>query len=140
MYAVAADLERAYGRETIERLSTSDEDPDGSERTAEALAHARSVVDAHLSTRFRLPLPHVPDLLRAIAADLAVARLAVAADQLIELYQGREKRALADLERIAAGKMNLGLPELDAPAAGGPRPVFGPGGSKLFTRDSLRSL
>lgn len=137
-YATRDDLVAAYGEDAVVRLSVRDEDPDGAQAVARGLAHADGVIDAKLSVRFTLPLPTVPTVIATIAADLAVARMATTADLMTDEVTRREKNARRDLEEIATGRMNLGLPS--AGPSDLPRPILGPGGQKLFTRDSLRGV
>lgn len=139
MYASRTDLEQAYGLSMVERLSIRPDDPDGSESVARALAYAEGLIDAQLSVRFALPLAAVPPMLTTIAVDLAIGRMATTADLGTDEMRRREDRARSELRQIAKGEMNLGLPSADAPLAR-PRPVLGPGGSKVFNRDSLRGL
>lgn len=141
IYASRDDLVKAYGANAVTRVSVRDEDPDGSQTVAAALAYASSLIDAQLSVRFALPLAIVPALLITLCAELAVPYMANTADQMTEQFQKRADQARADLEAIAKGRMNLGLPALNADDS--PRPVLAqvtPGRSKLFTRDDLRGL
>lgn len=141
-YATRDDLVQAYGENLVKRASSGRaEDPTGASAVAGALSFADSMIDAQLSVRFALPLSSVPAVLRQVAVDLAVARMANSADLMTDELRRREDRARSDLRAIAEGRMNLGLPAKDATEAG--RPVLAqvsPGGSKIFTRDSLRGL
>ncbi len=146
-YATRDDLVQAYGEIAVTRLSSGRaEDPTGASTVAGALTYAAGVIDARLSARFALPLPQIPVVLRDVAVDLALSRMATSADGMTDEYRRREARALADLRAIAEGHMNLGLPAR-GPADTG-RPVIAPGSpvvglsgvSKLFSRGSLRGL
>lgn len=140
MYATRDDLDRAYGQDMVDRLAIRTGDPDGSEAVARALEYAHGLIDARLSVRFALPIPQASPILTAIAVDLTIARLASGNDAVTvtDEIKDREKIARADLDRIADGKMNLGLVTLAEGER--PRPILGPGGSKLFTRDGLKGL
>lgn len=139
MYATRDDLNQAYSADLVDRLAIRLGDEDGSEAVTRALAHADSVIDACLSTRFTLPLPSVPAILVGIAADLTVARLAGAdAANLTDDIKHREKTARTDLDKIADGRMNLGLPTADQ--GDRPSPIVASSGGKLMTRDRLRGL
>lgn len=135
-YATRDDLIAAFGQDAVDRLAIRPEDEDGSQAIARALLYADGVIDARIGVRFTLPLPAVPDVLRGIASDLAMARLASDATGLTDDLKHREKLARTDLDRIAEGKMNLGLPS--ASAGERPQPIAASTGGKLFTRDSLR--
>lgn len=138
MYATRDDLNAAFGPEQVARLAARSEVEDDAATVARALSHAAGVIDGRLSVRFALPLPVVPDLLRDIACDLALARLASDATGLTDDLKRREEQALANLKAVAEGKMNLGLP---VPHQGErPQPIVSSTGGKLFTRDRLRGF
>lgn len=137
-YAARSDLNETFGPDMVDRLAIRPDDEDGAQAVARALAHAASLIDGRLSVRFTLPLPTVPPLLVAIACDLAIARLASDATALTDDLKDREKTARADLDRIADGKMNLGLPA--AHQGQRPKPIVASSGGKLFTRDRLRGV
>lgn len=138
-YATRDDLNQAFTTDLVDRLAIRLGDEDGSEAVARALAHADSVINACLSTRFTLPLPVVPAILTGIAADLAVARLAGAdAANLTDDIKHREKTARADLDKIGDGRMNLGLPA--AHQGERPKPIAASSGGKIMTRRRLRDF
>ena len=142
-YATRDDLVQAYGGLAVTRLSTGRaEDPDGTSTVAGALTYADGVIDAQLSARFALPLPVVPVVLRDVAVDLALTRMAASADAMTDEYRRREERARADLRAIAEGRMNLGLSARGPEDTG--RPVLArvgpPGVDRLFTRGGLRGF
>ena len=135
-YATRDDLNAAFGPDQVERLAARPDVLDDATTVARALSHAAGVIDGRLSVRFTLPLPAVPDVLRDIACDLAIARLASDATSLTDDLKRREDQALTNLKAIAKGEMNLGLPTADT--AERPQPIVASTGGKLFTRDSLR--
>lgn len=139
-YATGDDLVEAWGADTVTRLSTRG-GQDAAEVVARALDYAGAMIDAQIGVRFALPLDATPVVLRDVAVDLAIGRLAVSADLATELMTDREKRARTTLREIAEGRMSLGLPARTPGES--PRPVLArvlPGGDKLFTRDDLRGL
>lgn len=138
MYASRDDLNAAYGPDQVARLAARPEVEDDAQTVARALSHAAGVIDGRLSVRFALPLPMVPDLIRDIACDLAIARLAADAVGLTDDLKRREDQALANLKAVAEGKMNLGLPV--AHQGERPSPVVSSTGGKLFARDRLRGF
>lgn len=137
-YATRDDLNAAFDQETVDRLASRPQDEDGAQAVARALSYAEGVANARLSVRFTLPLPETPTVLRDIVVDLAMARLASDATSLTDDLRAREKTARADLDKIADGRMNLGLPS--AGEGDRPQPIVGSTGGKLFTRDRLRGL
>ncbi len=138
MYATRDDLNAAFGLDLVDRLAVRPEDEDGEATVARALSYAEGVVSGRLSVRFTLPLPEVPPVLRDIACDLAIARLAGDVTSLTDDLKHREKRARADLDAIADGKMNLGLPAVSEGER--PQPLVSSSGGKLFTRPAMRGL
>lgn len=139
MYAARDDLDRAFSADMVDRLSIRPDDEDGSEAVARALTYAGGLADAALSVRFTLPLPVVPELLRDLVCDIAMARLASAGDAtLTDDLKARDKQARADLKSIATGEMNLGLPSVSEGAR--PSPIVASTGGKIFTRDQMRGF
>lgn len=135
-YATRDDLISAFGQDAVDRLAIRPEDQDGEQTVARALSYADGVINGRISVRFTLPLPEVPAVLRDIACDLAMARMAGDATSLTDDLKHREKIARADLDRVADGKMNLGLPPVLAGQQA--QPISASSGGKVFTRDSLR--
>lgn len=140
MYATRDDLNAAFGPDMVERLAARHGVEDDATTVARALSHAAGVIDGRLSVRFTLPLPVVPPVLRDLACDLAIARLASTdgAIGLTDDLKRREDQAMTSLKAIAKGEMNLGLPV--AHQGERPQPIVASTGGKLFTRDRLRGL
>lgn len=138
MYATRDDLNAAFGPDMVERLAARHGVDDDATTVARALSHADGVIDGRLSVRFTLPLPVVPDVLRDIACDLAIARLASDSTSLTDDLKRREDQAMASLKAIAKGEMNLGLPV--AHQGERPQPIVSSTGGKLFSRDRLRGF
>lgn len=117
-YAVQQDIIDRYGEDKL--LLLADRAGDGQiDATVvdQALADAGASTDARLSKRgYALPLANVPAILVRINVDLAVYYLASNADVLTELMTARKQDALADLDKIAAGKIDLGLPLAEIPS------------------------
>lgn len=137
-YATRDDLIAAFGQDVVERLSIRPQDETGEQTVARALSYADALIDGRIGVRFTLPLPIVPDILRDIACDLVMARMASDATALTDDLKHREKAATTTLDRIADGKMNLGLPS--AGEGDRPQPIAASAGGKLFTRDRMRGL
>lgn len=149
MYATIDDLTALYGQAA---LYVADRDGDGAadEGAVErALAAASATVDSYLAARYALPLPPGTDttVLRDLAIDLAVYRLAQSRDVLTEELRRRHDDARAELARFQEGEQALQLPpapdgdgEPGAAAEDGPRPVVHAGPERLFSRAGLRDL
>ncbi|MFC5372886.1 phage protein Gp36 family protein [Brevundimonas faecalis] len=139
-YASRDDLNAAHGPDQVARLAARPGIEDDTQTVARALSDVASVIDARLSVRFTLPLPVVPEILRTIAVDLVIARLAAGDGGLLltDDLKHRETQARADLKAIADGTMNLGLPAANQGER--PKPIVTSTGGKLFTRPRLRGF
>ena len=123
VYATPADLFARY-RETLYALTGFVAGDDGEfapEDTAaleDALAQAGSEIDMALRRMYRLPLRSVPPVLKRVAVDIAVAALPRNGGEEASLYERRAKEARALLASIAAGDMELDLPQAGGAAGG----------------------
>lgn len=145
-YATEDDLDRVWGRETID-LVTIDTTLEGrdADKIAAALEDASAIVDSYCARRYPLPLVLSDAGVRLVtgyACDLAVGRLASTAGRMTDIIKARSDAALQWLRDIAAARANLPL----AAAPGGPEPqtvapneaiVEAP--ERVFTRDRLRN-
>lgn len=134
-YATTQDLFSTFGEGTIRRSASRPDDTDGNAAIQNAIDYAKNYIDSKLSARFPLPLPTVPQLLVDLACDLAYERLCFTADILTETVEKRANRARSDLDAIASGKMNLGLPTNAADTNPSPQPIF-TSGKKIFGSDA----
>lgn len=94
-------------------------DPDGSGRIDRdlligALVDAQAIAEAHIASRYALPLASVPRILEMAVGDLARARLYPRGAP--EGIADQAKAAMALLVRIQKGEATLGLPAAAAPA------------------------
>lgn len=147
-YATQADIVEIYGAHA---LVVADRDGDGTPDAAaisRALASASDEIDSHVGVRFALPLASTPGMLRQLAVDIAVYRLAQTADVLTEELRRRYEDAIALLRRIAEGKATLIFPPAD-PVEGeegevsvdnSPQPIVVSGPPRLFSRERMRDL
>lgn len=119
MYIRAADLTDVMDEMTLRQLSNDNSRATEVNETviAKACEYATETVDGYLRARYVLPLEEVPTLVRNICLQLAR----------YWLYSRRpdgkgfppnvkdtHAQALKDLERIADGKLHLGLTEIGA--------------------------
>jgi phage gp36-like protein len=99
---------------------------------------AETEADAYVATRYALPLPSVPGLLKAVVADMARYRLY--GDKPTETVQLRYDQAMNTLRAVSRGTASLGI------VSGTNRPVNAPPAvamkatapSKVFSQNSLR--
>ena len=113
-YCTQADLETVIGREALLNAAG-----DPSTDTVDTAAVARgivavsSLIDGWLRTRYSLPLPDVPEILRRAAARLVHAEIVGENTTTSELVESRAAAAQKLVEHIAAGKIRIGG-DLDA--------------------------
>ena len=115
MYIQAQDLTDVMDEITLRQLST-----DNSRATevnqaviAKACEYATETVDGYLRARYLLPLNQVPTLVRNICLQLARYWLySRRPDGNGFPHKDAHAQALKDLERIADGKLHLGLLEV----------------------------
>ncbi|MBR3371175.1 MAG: DUF1320 domain-containing protein [Rhodobacteraceae bacterium] len=142
-YATPADIADIYGPDA---LLVADRDGDGMAETAavaRALTAASEEIDSHIGVRYRLPLPAVPGLLRQLAVDIALYRLAATADVQSEIHRTRYEDARATLKRLAEGKAALVLPpepQAEPTPDTSPRPIVTGGPDRIFSREKMRGL
>ncbi len=135
-YATQEDMRVRFGQTELvqltDRAPTADQvDTDVMGR---ALLDADAEINMRLHSRYALPLENVPRVLVNIACDIARWRLMEdrATDQVTRRYE----EALKLLDRIAQGKLSLGLEagESRLKATGGPAVT---GGARVFSRKRL---
>lgn len=119
MYIQAQDLTDVMDEVTLRQLSTDNSRATEANQAviAKACEYATETVDGYLRSRYLLPLNDVPTLVRNICLQLARYWLYSRRpegkgfpDNVKETYS----QALKDLERIASGKLHLGLTEIGA--------------------------
>lgn len=144
-YATQADIITIY---SADALHVADRDGDGvidADAVTRALDMATSEIDSFLGVRFDVPLTSVPEVIKQIAVDFAIYRLALSADVLSDEHRRRYEDGLAHLKRFGEGKAYLDLPaeplaEGETPLPDGPQPIVAGGPEKLFTREKTRDL
>lgn len=146
-YVSAQDLIDRIGEDAVYVLA--DRDRDGALDTAtidEAAADAAAEIDAYLSTRYDVPLAPVPRVIKRLAVDMAIYRLADAAGGYTEERRKRYEDAIALLRRIASGEVGLGIPPAGDGADDKQVDVVGDqiaaesNPPRLFTRKTQRGL
>lgn len=144
-YASADDIIQLYGADA---LYVADRNRDGEpDLTAvdRALTSASDEIDSYLAVRYTLPLPTVPGILRQHCVDIAVYRLALAADVRSDEHRKRYDDATAHLLQIVDGKAALVLPappasDDDVDVSGSAQPIVAGGPPRLWSRDQTRGL
>jgi phage gp36-like protein len=142
MYATAQDIIDIYTEEEL--LIVADRDDNGTYDVSVvdgALRKATSKIDSYVSQRYSLPLPSVPDILREHCVDIALYRLSASSGYAEEKRQ-RYEDSIRWLEQLAAGKVGLGLPDVD-PGEGEPDPdatIEITSEERLFNRKSMKQV
>lgn len=147
-YATQTDIEELYGADA---LVAADRDGDGvadAPAVTRALSDASDEIDTYLAVRYAVPLAEVPAIVRQLAVDLSLYRLALTEDVLTEELTRRRDEAIKSLQRLADGKQRLVFPSdgtIDADGDGeiddnSPRPIVQSGPEREFTRDKMKGL
>lgn len=117
-YAVKADMVSRFGEGEVIALTDranlgviADAVLDG------ALAEAAAEIDPYLAPRHQLPLATVPKIITGFACDIARYRLCGSGVTLTDDIRDRYKDAVRFLERVADGKIGLGLDPASNPVA-----------------------
>jgi phage gp36-like protein len=116
-YSVKADILEQLDEAELIRLT----DPDGAavddDVVARAIEDADATIDAYCQGRYTIPLSPVPDKIRQVSVDIAIYNLfSRRGDTAPETRKDRHKDAIRFLEKVAEGKLDLGIqPPPDAP-------------------------
>lgn len=119
MYIQAQDLTDVMDEVTLRQLSTDNSRATEANQAviAKACEYATETVDGYLRSRYQLPLNDVPTLVRNICLQLARYWLYSRRPEgkgFPDNVKDTHAQALKDLERIADGKLHLGLTEIGA--------------------------
>ena len=119
MYIQAQDLTDVMDEVTLRQLSTDHSRATEANQAviAKACEYATETVDGYLRARYLLPLNQVPTLVRNICLQLARYWLYSRRPEgkgFPDNVKETHSQALKDLERIASGKLHLGLTEIGA--------------------------
>lgn len=145
MYATREDIEKLYGgdelRGALNLASDAALDAESLARIDQALAETASQIDASISVRYDLPLPLVPEVLKAYAVDMTLYRLALRNGRPRDELRKRYEDAVAFLKSIAKGEAKLpgidtGAQQPDGAASGGNADVSFSSRPRVFGRDT----
>ncbi|HHF6578344.1 TPA: gp436 family protein [Haemophilus influenzae] len=119
MYISAQDLTEVMSESTLIALSNDTSRATEADQAVliKACAYATEIVDGYLRSRYVLPLSQVPTLVRNICLQLARFWLYSRRPEgkgFPDNVKETHSQALKDLERIASGKLHLGLTEIGA--------------------------
>lgn len=110
-------------------------------RVDRAIADADREIDGYAGSRYPVPMNPVPEVLRKLAVDIAVYNLYVRREKVPEARSGQYVNAVKFLERVAMGKISLGVtdPDGNPPASNAPE-MSGENPVRAFTRSSMRGF
>jgi len=132
-YCTTTDLIERFGETELREL-TDDENLGQIDdaAVARAIADADAIIDAHIGTRYSLPLSTVPALLTGLSCDLVRVQLYDDIENAAVTNAGNRARAL--LRDIRDGKLELpGSNDASAAAIG--EPVFAESGRQFTNRN-----
>ena len=137
MYATTQDIITAYGEDAL--IAAMDDDAVVHEPTVTAaLEKATAEIDSYIADRYPLPLPSTPARLRDICVDIATYKFSQTADVLTDEIRQRYEDAVKWLDKVASGRVSLGLPKAAGQKSAKAVVVSGP--KPLFSRQSLKGL
>lgn len=140
MYATKQDLIDHFGEPELIQLTDRDGSLGAIDDTVldQARADSAAVIDASLGVRYSLPLAITPTLI--VGIDCNITRYELYGNSAPEEVRNRYKDAVAMLDKIAAGKITLGLPDASAPDGQGAGDVEIDAPTSIFSRDDLQGF
>lgn len=109
-YATAQNIIDRYGEQEL--LLVADRDNDGISDVdviATALNDSTDEINVYVASNYTLPLDPVPSVLVRICVDITMYRLATNAGTLTDEKKERYKSCVSMLDRIASGKLSIGV-------------------------------
>jgi len=140
-YSTLTDIKKQIDEDTLIRL-TDDEDAGSvdTDITDEAIAYADADIDARLTGKYTLPLSPVPVKIRQCSVDIAIYNLYSRRETPPENRDLRYKNALAFLEDVRTGAIDLGVSDPAADDDGNPVRVTTDKDDRTFTMDEMESF
>ena len=138
-YATKQDLIDRFGADELIELTDRADPPAGEIDDAvlgEVQDTADALIDSHLLERYAVPVSPVPDLLVAVAADIARYRLYK--DNPPEVVTDRHKAAMKTLGDLARGIITIDATAATQPSSGGSVQISAP--DRVFTAETLEGF
>lgn len=140
MYTTQADILERIPEETLTQLT--DDDNVGTidaDKVTAAIARAGQEIDAYCGGRYSVPFATAPAVIGGLATDMAIYFLyGRTQEEIPETRKDAYKNAVRLLEKIADGKISLGVdPTPAAPSGSG---ASFSGGARRFNRDTLKGM
>lgn len=137
MYADQQAMIDRYGEDAVYIAADRDGDDSlDSEAIALALQDATDEINVHIGSRYSLPLPEVPALLKKLCVDMAFYHLS-AANGYTDEKRKRYEDAISLLKRIGDGRASLGLEQPAPTSTGGAEFITSP---RRFGRKGMGRL
>ena len=115
-YATREDIVELYGDDVLVRVADIDRDGIADDDVVEkGLQGADEVCNAYLSSQYTVPVVPTPGVVKTCAIDIAVYRMALMRGARTDEMRVRYEDALKLLDRIAQGKVGLGIPPITQP-------------------------
>ncbi len=140
-YCTQADIEKLIPAADLAILTTENElEPDAAV-VAQAIADAGGEINGYLGIRYQVPLDPVPDLVKAIAVDLAVYNLHKRRPLLPMPETCRQSYAdrIGFLKQVVAGTATIGATAAPPPAVSQDVTEIG-SGERIFSTDTLKGF
>jgi len=106
------------------------------EATDKAIAGADALIDAHIASKYGIPLSPVPDIINSLAVDIAIYKISSRRGGAPEGIRKKYEDAVKFLEKVSSGKVHI-------PGAAS-APITSSNGSvkltsdpRIFTRDTM---
>lgn len=136
-YATEQDMVDRFGER--EMVALTDRDNVGmvdATVLSKALLAADSEINPYLANRYALPLTSVPSSVRDFSCDIARYRLCGAEVTETDEVRIRYKDAIKFFEKVAAGKISLGLDDLNNQAASS-QSIMSQSNARVFSKTTL---
>lgn len=143
VYATRVDVVRSAGG-TARLLQIADQDGDSKEDTNlvdDAIVEAEAMINSYVRKKREVPLPvPIPDMIRTMAANLAVYTLKMWRDALTDADVVLQEQRIAWLENFAAGKVSLGVNPAPPPSPHNRPAATDRPSSKAVSRENLKGF
>lgn len=140
-YITQQELQDRIGEDEL--INLSDRNNEGAADPAvidRAIADATDEINMHLSSRYQMPLPAVPETIKRLAVNLTVYWLCESEAAMSDLIKERYSNAVKTLKSLASGTMRLGLPEATTPNENSTGNVHLVSSERIMTRNRLKGL
>ena len=119
-------------------LHTDDADTGAvnTDATDKAIAGADALIDAHIASKYSIPLSPVPDIINSLAVDIAIYKISSRRGAVPEEIRTKYSDAVKFLEKVATGKVVL-PGAASAPATASTGAVKISSDTRIFTRNTM---